>query len=112
MADPGRPGRQPEDGIDELHLANDPYWIVLPARHRLGRHRQVPLADLAGERFIAPPVSEYTVSYRAMLEQLCRRPASSRAIHKVQDVTVARAMIAAGLSVGVLSELTMSEPRR
>ena len=29
----------------------------------------------------------------------------------VQDVTVGRAMIGAGLSVGLLSELTMLEPR-
>ncbi|HEY6887005.1 MAG TPA: LysR family transcriptional regulator [Solirubrobacter sp.] len=108
---PDVPGVKPEDGIDELHLANDPYWIVLPARHRLGRRRQISLADLAGERFIAPPVSDYTVSYQAMLEQLWSHAGIEPRTLRVQDVTVARAMISAGLSAGILSELTMSEPR-
>jgi DNA-binding transcriptional LysR family regulator len=101
----------PPDGFDELHLADDPYWIVLPARHRLGRHREVPLAELADERFIAPPASEHTLSYRAMLDELWSQAGIEPRIHEVQDVTVARAMIAAGLSVGLLSELTMSEQR-
>jgi DNA-binding transcriptional LysR family regulator len=100
-----------DEGFDEVHLADDPYWIVLPARHRAGRRRTVALADLAGERFIAPPASEYTLSYRAMLEALWAQAGIEPRVQEVQDVTVARAMIAAGLSVGLLSELTMSEPR-
>src|ERR1700755_3530253 len=95
---PGVPGGKPEEGIDELHLANDPYWIVLPTGHRLGRRPQVSLADLGGERFIAPPVTEYTVSYQAMLEQLWSQSGIEPRTLKVQDVTVARAMISAGLS--------------
>jgi DNA-binding transcriptional LysR family regulator len=104
-------GAAPAEGFDEVHLADDPYWIVLPARHRLGRRRQVPLAELAGERFISPPESEYTLSYRAMLEQLWADAGIAPRVQEVQDVTVARAMIAAGLSVGLLSELTMTESR-
>jgi DNA-binding transcriptional LysR family regulator len=108
---PGVPGVPGDDGLDELHLADDPYWIVLPARHRVGRRRDVSLADLADERFISPPASEHTLSYRAMLEQLWAQAGIEPRVHEVQDVTVARAMIAAGLSVGLLSELTISEPR-
>jgi DNA-binding transcriptional LysR family regulator len=108
---PGVLGVPGDDGLDELHLADDPYWIVLPARHRVGRRREVSLADLADERFISPPPSEHTLSYRAMLEQLWAQAGIEPRVHEVQDVTVARAMIAAGLSVGLLSELTISEPR-
>jgi len=108
---PGTPGAGRDDGFDELHLADDPYWIVLPARHRLGRRREVPLGELADERFIAPPAHEHTLSYRAMLAQLWSQAGIEPRVHEVQDVTVARAMIAAGLSVGLLSELTMSEQR-
>jgi DNA-binding transcriptional LysR family regulator len=104
-------GARRDDGFDELHLADDPYWIVLPARHRLGRRREVPLAELADERFIAPPADEHAVSYRAMLDQIWSEAGIEPRVHEVQDVTVARAMIAAGLSVGLLSELTMSEQR-
>jgi DNA-binding transcriptional LysR family regulator len=108
---PGVPGVPAEEGFDEVHLADDPYRIVLAAGHRAGRRRTVPLADLAGERFIAPPPSPYTVSYRAMLDALWAQAGIAPRLQAVQDVTVARAMIAAGLSVGVLSELTLIEPR-
>jgi DNA-binding transcriptional LysR family regulator len=98
-------------GFDAQRLADDPYWVVLPARHRLARRREVPLAELAGERFIAPPADEHALPYRVMLEQLWAQAGLEPRTHEVQDVTVARAMIAAGLSVGLLSELTLSEQR-
>ena len=46
-----------------------------------------------------------------MLDQLWPQAGIEPRVHEVQDVTVARAMIAAGLSVGLLSELTLTEPR-
>ena len=49
--------------------------------------------------------------YRALLERLWSEAGIEPRVHEVQDVTVARAMIAAGLSVGLLSELTLSEQR-
>ena len=108
---PDAPGARRDDGFDELHLADDPYRVVLPIRHRLARRREVPLAELADERFSAPPADEHALPYRAMLEQLWSKAGIEPRTHAVQDVTVARAMIAAGLSVGLLSELTVSEPR-
>jgi DNA-binding transcriptional LysR family regulator len=101
-----------DDGFDELHLADDPYWVVLPVGHRLARRRDVALADLADERFSAPPAAaEHAVPYRALLDRLWSEAAIEPRVHEVQDVTVARAMIAAGLAVGLLSELTMAEER-
>ena len=108
---PGPPGASRDDGFDELHLADDPYRAVLPARHRLARRREIPLAELADERFIAPPADGHAVGYRAMLDRLWSEAGIEPRIHEVQDVTVAQAMIAAGLSVGLLPELTMSEQR-
>jgi DNA-binding transcriptional LysR family regulator len=108
---PGPPGARREDGFDELHLADDPYRVVLPAGHRLARRRAVFLAELADERFISPPAVEHTLPYRAMLERLWSQAGIQPRIHDVHDVTVARAMIAASLSVGLLSELTIPEPR-
>jgi DNA-binding transcriptional LysR family regulator len=101
-----------DDGFDELHLADDPYRVVLPVGHRLARRREVALADLADERFSAPPAAaEHAVPYRALLDRLWAAAGVAPRVHEVQDVTVARAMIAAGLCVGLLSELTMSEER-
>jgi DNA-binding transcriptional LysR family regulator len=104
--------RRRDDGFDELHLADDPYRVILPVRHRLARRKEVALAELAGERFCAPPAAaEHAVPYRALLDRLWDEAGIAPRVHEVQDVTVGRAMIAAGLSVGLLSELTMTGER-
>jgi DNA-binding transcriptional LysR family regulator len=109
---PGFPGPATRDeGFDQLHLVDDPYLVVLPTNHRLARHSQVRLADLADERFLAPAAAGHALPYREMLDRLCVDAGFEPRIHQVEDVTVGRAVIAAGLSVGLLSELTMPEPR-
>jgi DNA-binding transcriptional LysR family regulator len=111
---PGFPGPGPEvrdEGFDQLHLVDDPYLVVLAPTHRLARRRQVRLADLAGERFTAPAAAGHALPYRQMLDHLCAEAGFEPRIHQVEDVTVGRATIGAGLSVGFLSELTMPEPR-
>jgi DNA-binding transcriptional LysR family regulator len=108
---PGPGGDTREAGFDQLHLVDDPYLVVLPTKHRLGRRSQVRLADLADERFTAPAAAGHALPYREMLDRLCAEAGFEPRIHQVEDVTVARATIAAGLSVGLLSELTMPEPR-
>lgn len=107
-----QPPRGPsrEDSFDQLHLADDPYRVVLPHSHPLSRRRQIRLAELADERFNAPPAKGHAHPYREMLDQLCAKAGFEPRIQEVQDVTVARAMIGAGLSVGLLSQLTMPEP--
>src|SRR3954469_6475130 len=67
---PGEPSLSDDPGFERAFLADDPYRVVLPRRHRLAGKREVELADLAGERFIAPP-PEVSTSYRAMLDRLC-----------------------------------------
>jgi DNA-binding transcriptional LysR family regulator len=108
---PGPAGATGEDGFDQLHLVDDPYLVVLPPGHRLARRSQVRLAELADERFTAPVAGGHALPYRQMLDRLCAEAGFEPRIHQVEDVTVGRAVIAAGLSVGLLSELTMPEPR-
>jgi DNA-binding transcriptional LysR family regulator len=108
---PDPAGAMGEDGFDQIHLADDPYLVVLPPGHRLARRRQVRLADLADERFTAPAAESHALPYREMLDRLCAEAGFEPRIQQVEDVTVGRAVIAAGLSVGLLSELTMPEPR-
>lgn len=110
---PGFPGPGAAErgaGLDELHLADDPYRAVLSTRHRLARRRSIRLDELAGERFTVPPADRHTLPYRRMLDRLWAEADLEPPLHDVQDVTVARATIAAGLGVGVLSELAMPEP--
>ena len=111
---PGFPGPGEElrdDGFDQLHLVDDPYLAVLSPKHRLARRSRVRLADLADERFTAPAAAGHALPYREMLDRLCAEAGFDPRILQVEDVTVGRAVIAAGLSVGLLSELTMPAPR-
>jgi DNA-binding transcriptional LysR family regulator len=99
-----------DDGFDEAYLADDPYRVVLPAAHPLGRRRELRLADLAAERFTAPPGGGF-FPYRTMLERLCADAGfEPNVVHEVNDVTIARAFVAAGLGVAVLPELALPPP--
>ena len=99
------------EGLDEVFLANDPYRVALPPTHPLGRRCRLQLADLAGERFIAPPAEGFLGAYRTMLDRLCADAGfEPRIAHIVNDITVARALVAAGLGVAVLPELAFPPP--
>ncbi len=95
-------------------LGDDPYRLVLPADHRLARaRRRIRAADLRDERFSAPePTGAGARVYHEMLERVCAPGGFSPNItHVVQDVTVGRALVSAGLTVGVMPELTIPLPR-
>jgi DNA-binding transcriptional LysR family regulator len=101
---------QPDEGFDEVYLADDPYRVVLPLTHPLARRRTLRLADLAAERFTAPPGGGFQ-PYRKLLERLCAdADFEPKIAHEVNDVTVARAFVAAGLGVAVLPELALPPP--
>jgi DNA-binding transcriptional LysR family regulator len=98
---------QPDKGFDEAYLADDPYRVVLPTSHPLVRRRELAVADLAGERFTAPPGGGFH-PYRILLERLCAEAGfEPNIVYEVNDVTVARAFVAAGLGVAVLPELAL-----
>jgi DNA-binding transcriptional LysR family regulator len=103
-------GPQRDEGFDEAYLADDPFRVALPPTHPLSRRRELRLADLATERFIAPPGGGFA-PYRTLLESLCADSGfEPNIVHGVSDVTVARAFVAAGLGVAVLPELALSPP--
>lgn len=105
------PDAEPGDGLERRILAHDPYRIVLPRGHRLARRAALELADLAGERFNGP-APERGGGYRAMLDRLCAEAGFTPNVAQVvRDVTVARAFVAAGLSVALMPELAVAEPR-
>jgi DNA-binding transcriptional LysR family regulator len=105
--------KQPDEGFDEVYLADDPYRVVLPPAHPLARRRELRLDDLAGERFIAPPPEGFLLPYRTMLERLCADAGFEPDVkHLVNDITVARALVAAGLGVAVLPELALPPPHQ
>jgi DNA-binding transcriptional LysR family regulator len=108
---PGERALSDDEGFERRFLGEDPYRIALPRTHRLARRRAVRLADLAGERFIAPPI-EVASGYRAMLDRLCGEAGFTPEVrYHVRDVTIGRAIVAAGLSVALIPELAVEEPR-
>src|SRR5262249_18022658 len=105
-------GPQPDHGLDEVHLADDPYRVVLPPMHPLARRRELRLADLAGEPFTAPPAGGF-FPYRAMLEQICADAGFEPNIaHDVHDVTAARAFPPARLAIATSPELALPPPHQ
>jgi DNA-binding transcriptional LysR family regulator len=108
----GDEGPGPDEGLAEVYLADDPYRVVLPLTHPLARRRTLRLADLAGERFSAPPAGGFQ-PYRILLERLCAEAGfEPNVAHEVDDVTVARAFVAAGLGVALLPELALPPPHQ
>ena len=105
------PKRQGGDGFEHMFLADDPYRIVLPPGHRLARRRGLRLADLAGERFNGPSPGT-SGPYVDMLHRLCAEAGFTPDVaYVVQDVTVGRAFVAAGVSVALMPELAIQPPR-
>ncbi len=100
-----------DEGFERLFLGDDPYRLVLPAGHRLARRRQLRMADLAGERFNGPAVDPGD-RYREVLDSVFGEAGFRPDIaYLVDDVTVGRAFVAAGMSVAVMPELAVPEPR-
>ena len=103
---------EPDSRLEAVKLADDPYRVALPLGHRLSRRREVKLADLRDERFSSPRPVAGGLQYRLMLERLCNEAGfSPNFTHTVDDVTVARGFVAAGLTVAVLPNMTIPHPR-
>jgi DNA-binding transcriptional LysR family regulator len=109
-----RPTPQPPDGQDGLawrHLGDDPFRLVLPADHRLARRRRIEISDLAAERFAAPPREGQGLLYHEMLNDVCAQGGFKPDVaYTVDDVTVGRALVAAGLAISIMAELTLPAP--
>jgi DNA-binding transcriptional LysR family regulator len=100
-----------DERFDQIQLAHDHYRVVLPPTHPLARQDEIHIGELSGERFNAPPAEGFTLPYRRMLERLCREAGFEPNIaYVLHDVTVARAFVAAGVCVSLMSELTLPEP--
>ena len=98
--------------LESAPLGVDPYRIVVPPGHRLAHRRELTIADLKGERLNGPPAQGSGLPYRVLLERLCAQAGFEPDIaYVVDDVTVARAFVAAGLSVALMPELTVPPPR-
>ena len=103
--------RHVEAGVVHVALRH-PSPAVLPPGHRLARRRRFGLADLRDERFAAPRAQAGGIGYRRMVEDLCAAHGFAPDFaYEVDNVTVARTFVAAGLCVAVMPDMTIPAPR-
>ncbi len=103
---------EPDPRLELVKLGDDPYRVALPPGHRLARRREVRVGDLRGEKFSSPRPVGGGLTYRAMVERLCNEAGFSPDFaFTVDDVTVARGLVAAGLTVAVMPDMTITHPR-
>jgi DNA-binding transcriptional LysR family regulator len=96
-----QPHRLPA-GIERVELLRDPVRVVLPAGHA-----PVPLADLAGERWVTGPAG---LGWDEMTLRLCRDLGGFEPdiAHRTNDATIATALVARGLAVTLLPDLALA----
>jgi DNA-binding transcriptional LysR family regulator len=97
-----------DDGLAWSHLGDDPFRLILPPGHRLTRKRHIQLADLARERFCAPPQEGTGLTYHEMLDSVCAEGGFTPRIgYSVADVATAQALVAAGLGIAIMGQHTL-----
>jgi DNA-binding transcriptional LysR family regulator len=95
-----------EDGLSRSVLFDDPYVVAVPAGHRLARRRAIPLAQLAGERWVSPPPD---APYTRVLVRMCREHGFEPDVaFETIDIAMVQPLVAAGLAISVLPALAPS----
>lgn len=99
-----QPGRAPGSGFAAHHLLDDPYVAVLSERHRLAEAAEIPLPDLAAERWVDNDVARGWC--RRQLLEACAAAGFSPSFHvEAHDYATAIAFVAAGIGITVLPAL-------
>jgi DNA-binding transcriptional LysR family regulator len=101
-----------ERGVSWRHLGDDPYRLVLSSEHHLARANRIRIEDLEHERFNSPSLAGQGAQYHEMLVELCDEGGFAPDVgYTVSDITVGRALVTAGLCIGIMPELTIPRPR-
>ena len=91
------------DGVEHIHLLEDPMYLVLSQSHPLARKRGVRLADLADEPWIGgAPDCECN----RLISQACMRFGfDPRIAFETDDYAAVQGFVAAGVGVSLIAEL-------
>jgi DNA-binding transcriptional LysR family regulator len=97
------------DGLDTVHLLDDPMSVALPRRHPLARKRTVRMADLSAERWIRCDVKGIC---GAVTVAACERAGFHPELaFQTNDYNVAQGLVAAGVAISLIPELALSNLR-
>src|ERR687896_1332714 len=84
-----------DDGIDRVHLLEDPMYLVLPRDHPLANRRRVRLTDLAGEAWIG---GEPDCECNRLISRACAVAGyEPRIAFETDDYTAMQGFVAAGV---------------
>ena len=100
---------QPRDGIDRMHLVQDPMYLVLPRDHPLANRRRLRLADLAGEAWIG---GQADCECNRLISRACAMAGyAPRIAFETDDYTAMQGFVAAGVGVSLIAELGLRSVR-
>ena len=98
-----------DDGIDRMHLIEDPMYLVLPRDHPLANKRRVRLADLAGEAWIG---GQADCECNRLMARACAMAGyEPRIAFETDDYTAMQGFVAAGVGVSLMAELGLTSVR-
>ena len=105
----GGPGDRDGEGMEHLHLLEDPMYLVLAADHPLAERRALRLADLAGEAWIGGPGD---CECTARINGACLRSGfQPRIAFETDDYAAVQGFVAAGVGVSLIAELGLETVR-
>ena len=102
--------RREDDGIERVHLLEDPMYIALPAGHPMARKRRVQLSDLADENWMFG--TQGTCPDSSILMHSCHQAGFvPRVAFENDDYTAIQGFVAAGFGISIIPELALSTVR-
>jgi DNA-binding transcriptional LysR family regulator len=97
------------DGIARRHLLSDPMFLVLPAEHPLAHKRNLRLADLADDAWIA---GTSDCECNRLISRACIIAGfEPRIAFETDDYNAMQGFVAAGVGVSMIAELGLSSVR-
>jgi DNA-binding transcriptional LysR family regulator len=104
-----RKGLPGEEGLEHLHLIEDPMYLVLPLDHPLARKRSLRLADLEGEAWIGGPAN---CECNRLIYRACASAGYDPRIEfETDDYQAVQGFVAAGVGVSLVAELGLRSVR-
>jgi DNA-binding transcriptional LysR family regulator len=92
-----------DDGIQRVHLLEDPMYLALPNDHPLAHRRRVRLEDLAGEAWVAGAAD---CECNRLISRACAMAGyQPRIAFETDDYTAMQGFVAAGVGVSLIAEL-------
>ena len=97
------------DGIERVHLLEDPMYLALPPDHPLAHRRRLRLADLAAEPWVAGAAD---CECNRLISHACATAGyQPRIVFETDDYSAMQGFVAAGVGVSLIAELGLTTIR-